>query len=339
MIKKMKYLLIGLFLIGCFVSFNLYSFCFGVSVYQQTDFYLPTGSTYESLLNTLKKEELINNEKVFSVLAEKMNLKNNIYPGYYLIEEGTSNYELIAILRGGMQTPVKLVINNIVFKQDLAAKIASQIERDSLSIYTFLFDEERIAEMGYDMDNISCLFLPNTYEVYWNLSLESLLAKFTHAHQSFWNESRLQQAANKGLSSNEVFILASIVEKEYKYASERRRIAGVYVNRLKLGMKLQADPTVKFALGDLSIKRILTVHTALNHPYNTYYYADLPPGPICLPETSTITDVLEAEEHNFLYFCAKADLLGYHTFTKSYNDHLKAARLYQAALNKLRIYE
>ncbi|MBL6876493.1 MAG: endolytic transglycosylase MltG, partial [Chitinophagales bacterium] len=212
MIKKMKYLLIGLFLIGCFVSFNLYSFCFGVSVYQQTDFYLPTGSTYESLLNTLKKEELINNERVFSVLAEKMNLKNNIYPGYYLIEEGTSNYELIAILRGGMQTPVKLVINNIVFKQDLAAKIASQIERDSLSIYTFLFDEERIAEMGYDMDNISCLFLPNTYEVYWNLSLESLLAKFTHAHQSFWNESRLQQAANKGLSSNEVFILASIVE-------------------------------------------------------------------------------------------------------------------------------
>tara|TARA_Y100000385_G_scaffold111280_2_gene115513 strand:+ start:724 stop:1743 length:1020 start_codon:yes stop_codon:yes gene_type:complete len=339
MIKKMKYLLIGLFLLGCLILFFVYSFCFGASECQQTDFYLPTGSTYESLLNTLKKEELINNEWFFLVLAEKMNLKNNVYPGYYLIEEGTSNYELIAILRGGMQTPVKLVINNINFKQDLAAIIASQIEQDSLSIYTFLFDEERIAEMGYDMDNISCLFLPNTYEVYWNLSLESLMAKFTQAHQSFWNESRLQQAATIGLSGNEVFILASIVEKEYKYASERRRIAGVYVNRLKLGMKLQADPTVKFALGDLSIKRILTSHTALNHPYNTYYHADLPPGPICLPETSTIKDVLEAEEHNFLYFCAKADLLGYHTFTKSYNDHLKAARLYQAALNKLRIYE
>ena len=339
MIKKMKYLLIGLFLLGCLILFFVYSFCFGASECKQTDFYLPTGSTYESLLNTLKKEELINNERFFLVLAEKMNLKNNVYPGYYLIEEGTSNYELIAILRGGMQTPVKLVINNINFKQDLAAIIASQIEQDSLSIYTFLFDEERIAEMGYDMDNISCLFLPNTYEVYWNLSLESLMAKFTQAHQSFWNESRLQQAATIGLSGNEVFILASIVEKEYKYASERRRIAGVYVNRLKLGMKLQADPTVKFALGDLSIKRILTSHTALNHPYNTYYHADLPPGPICLPETSTIKDVLEAEEHNFLYFCAKADLLGYHTFTKSYNDHLKAARLYQAALNKLRIYE
>ena len=339
MIKKMKYLLIGLFLLGCLILFFVYSFCFGASECKQTDFYLPTGSTYESLLNTLKKEELINNERFFLVLAEKMNLKNNVYPGYYLIEEGTSNYELIAILRGGMQTPVKLVINNINFKQDLAAIIASQIEQDSLSIYSFLFDEERIAEMGYDMDNISCLFLPNTYEVYWNLSLESLMAKFTQAHQSFWNESRLQQAATKGLSGNEVFILASIVEKEYKYASERRRIAGVYVNRLKLGMKLQADPTVKFALGDLSIKRILTSHTALNHPYNTYYHADLPPGPICLPETSTIKDVLEAEEHNFLYFCAKADLLGYHTFTKSYNDHLKAARLYQAALNKLRIYE
>lgn len=339
MIIKMKYLLIGLFLVGCFVSFYAYSSCFGVSVYQQTDFYLPTGSTYESLLNTLKKEKLINNERVFLVLAEKMNLKNNVYPGYYLIEEGTSIYELIAILRGGMQTPVKLVINNINFKQDLAARIASQIERDSLSIYTFLFDEERIAEKGYDVDNISCLFLPNTYQVYWNLSLESLMAKFTQAHQNFWNERRLQQAANIGLSSNEVFILASIVEKEYKYASERRRIAGVYLNRLKLGMKLQADPTVKFALGDLSIKRISTVHTAHNHPYNTYYYADLPPGPICLPETSTIEDILEAEEHNFLYFCAKSDLLGYHTFTKNYNDHLKAARLYQAALNKLRIYE
>lgn len=337
--KKLKYVLIALLIVGAFLTFYAYSIVFSPSVYKETELYLSSETTYISLLEEMRQKDLIANETVFSLLAEKMNLKNNIHGGFYRIEEKSSMYDLIVQLRGGMQTPVNLLVNQVTFKEDLAAKISSQVEVDSLSVYDFLHDEEQLKALGYNLDNVLCLFIPNTYEVYWNASLESLITKFTEAHASFWNTERKAKAANLGLTPNEAFILASIVEKEYKHESERQRIAGVYMNRLALGMKLQADPTVKFALGDLSLKRVLTVHTEYNHLYNTYYYKGLPPGPICSPETSTIDDVINAEEHDYLYFCAKADLSGYHTFTKNYNDHLKAARLYQAALNKLRIYE
>lgn len=337
--KYVKYLAIGLLLLGAFVSFYLYSLVFGASVLETKELFVPSGSTYADLVDSLEENDLINQAALFFVLAEKMNLPNNVHGGRYIIEEGTSNYELIVKLRGGLQTPVNMVINNVNFKSDLAAKIASQIELDSAAVMSIIANKSSIENLGYTEDDILCLFVPNTYEVYWNISLESLLDKFEGFHDAFWSDTRKEQAAALGLSPNEVFILASIVEKEYKYADERSRIAGVYVNRLQKGMKLQADPTVKFALGDLSIKRVLTVHTEYDHPYNTYYYADLPPGPICLPETSTIDAVLNAEEHNYIYFCAKEDLSGYHTFSTNYNDHLKAARLYQSALNKLNIYE
>ncbi|MFT4968565.1 MAG: UPF0755 protein [Chitinophagales bacterium] len=337
--KKLKYIFLAILLFGAFGIFYAYTIFFGPTVYQETALYIPSESSYEVLLGELKANDLIANESIFSLLAEKMNLKNNVHAGRYVFEEGTNSYELISKLRGGMQTPVKLLINNVNFKEDLAAKIASQVEIDSLSVWNLIHDEEQISAMGYNSDNVMCLFIPNTYEVYWNLGLESLLSKFKASHAQFWNETRTAKANSLGLTPNEVFVLASIVEKEYKHLDERKRIAGVYVNRLGLGMKLQADPSCKFALGDLSIKRVLTVHTEYDHPYNTYYYAGLPPGPICLPETSTIEDVLNAEDHNYLYFCAKEDLSGYHSFSKNYSDHLKAARLYQAALNKLQIYE
>lgn len=337
--KNLKYIAIAIILLGSLAAFYAYSFFFGTSIYEETELYVPSNTNYDGLISLLEQKNMISNETAFYMLAEKMNLKNNVYAGRYVFEEGSSNYDVISKLRGGMQTPVKLVLNNVNFKEDLAAKISSQIEVDSLSIWNVLNDEEQMKALGYNEDNIMCLFIPNTYEVYWNMSLESLLTKFTDFHDSFWNEERLAKAKELGISPDQAFVVASIVEKEYKFGDERKRIAGVYLNRIDLGMKLQADPTVKFALGDLSIKRVLNVHTEYDHPYNTYYYAGLPPGPICLPETSTIDAVLNAEDHNFLYFCANADLSGYHSFTTNYNDHLKAARLYQAALNKLNIYE
>jgi len=339
MFKWLKYVLISVLLSGAFVVYYAYSLLFGTAAFEQKTIYIKSDSSYNALLENLEKEDLIQNDKVFHLLADKMNLKNNIYAGKYLIPKGTSLYDLVSMLRGGHQTPVKLIINNVNFKSDLAAKISGQIALDSLSVYSFLNDEEQLKTIGYDKDNILCLFIPNTYEVYWSISQEAFLKKIKAEHATFWNKSRTEKANSLGLDENEVFILASIVEKEYKYPEERPRIAGVYINRLAKGMKLQADPTVKFALGDLSLKRILTVHTDYDNPYNTYFNLGLPPGPICLPETSTIDAVLNAEEHAYLYFCAKEDLSGYHVFNATYTAHLQTARLYQAALNKLRIYE
>ena len=337
--KYLKYLILVFILIGGFLAFRMYTFIFGPSVQENTELFISSGSTYEELIQILADKHLIKQPTIFLALAEKMNLPNHVHGGRYIIEQGTSIYDLIVQLRGGMQTPVKMVINNVNFKTDLAAKIASQLELDSIAVMSVLGNTSSLDHLGFTEDEFLCLFIPNTYEMYWNISLDALLEKFVGFYENFWSASRKEQAIALGLTPNEVFILASIVEKEYKYADERSRIAGVYLNRLEKGMKLQADPTVKFALGDLSIKRVLTVHTEYDHPYNTYYYEDLPPGPICLPETSTIDAVLHAEKHNYLYFCAKKDLSGYHTFSTNYNDHLKAARLYQAALNKLHIYE
>jgi len=337
--KYLKYLILVFVLVCGFVAFRMYAFIFGPSVKENTELFIFNDSTYEELIQILADKQLINRTTIFLALAEKMNLPNHVHGGRYIIEQGTSTYDLIVQLRGGMQTPVKMLINNVNFKTDLAANIASQLALDSAAVMSVLGDTSTTEQLGFTEDEILCLFIPNTYELYWNIGLDGLLEKFVGFYDEFWSTSRKEQANALGLTPKEVFILASIVEKEYKYADERSRIAGVYLNRLEKGMKLQADPTVKFALGDLSIKRVLTVHTEYDHPYNTYYYADLPPGPICLPETSTIDAVLHAEKHSYLYFCAKEDLSGYHTFSTNYNDHLKAARLYQAALNKLHIYE
>lgn len=339
MFKLLKYFFISIILLGGFVIYYAYSLLFGASTFKETTFYINSTSTYEQLIDSLEAKDLIQHKKVFLLIADKMNLKNNIYSGKYVIPNGASLHDLILTLRGGWQTPVNLIINNVNFKSDLAARIGHQIELDSTAIYTFLNDESQFKSLGYNKDNIMCLFIPNTYEVYWNISEEAFLKKIKAAHSAYWNTDRLAKAKALNLEPNEVFILASIVEKEYKFAEERPRIAGVYINRLNKGMKLQADPTVKFALGDLSIKRILNVHLSYENPYNTYFKLGMPPGPICLPETKTIDAVLNAEVHDYLYFCAREDLSGYHVFNSTYNGHLKTARLYQAALNKLKIYE
>lgn len=339
MFKILKYFFLVAIIIGSAIAFYAYNSIFGNYVKEDVYLTIPSASSYQEVLESLKKNNLIKNEHFFSLLANKMNYPNNIYSGKYEFEKGISLYDVLVKLRGAHQSPVKLTINNVNFKQDLAGKIGAQLEIDSASFLNYINNDSAISKLGYNKDNILCLFIPNTYEFYWNVSFNSFIEKFEKEHATFWNETRTKKANKLDLTPNEVFILASIVEKEYKFADERKRIAGVYINRIKKGMKLQADPTVKFAIGDLSLKRVLTVHTEYDNPYNTYYYAGLPPGPICLPETSTIEDVLNAEEHNYIYFCAKADLSGYHTFNTNYNGHLNAARLYQAALNKLRIYE
>lgn len=300
--------------------------------------YLSKDANYADLEAQLKENNLILDPWLFDKLAERMNLKNQIHGGHYLLPKGINTLDLIRKFRSGLQSPVKVVLNNVNFKADLAKRLSEQLEIDSSTISNFLVDSIALANYGFTKDNVLCYFIPNTYEFYWNVSLENLISRMKKEHAAFWNENRTAKAKEKGLTPNEAFILASIVEKEYKHGNERSKIAGVYVNRLKKGMILQADPTVKYALGNLSIKRVLKIHTEYDHPYNTYAYNGLPPGPICLPETSTIEAVLNAENHDYLYFCAKADMSGYHEFNKTYTAHINSAKLYHQALNKLKVY-
>lgn len=339
MLKFFKWLFLVAVLIAAGFSYYFYQQIFASYITEDTELKVPSNSNYQDLILQLREKNLIKNELVFNLIAEKMCLSSNVHSGKYLLKKGTSLYHFIATIRGGWQEPVLITINNVNFKEDLCSKIGNQLEIDSASLYTYINNDSCLAYLGYSKDDVLCLFIPNTYEFYWNTSLNAFIEKIRKEHSAFWNEQRASKANAIGLEQDEVYILASIVEKEYKFKEERATIAGVYLNRIKIGMKLQADPTVKFALGDLSLKRILTVHTEYNHPYNTYYNLGLPPGPICMPETSTIDAVLNAEQHDYLYFCAKEDLSGYHTFNVSYDAHLKAARLYQAALNKLQIYE
>jgi len=330
-------ILIGLLILS-FLAFSIYNKVSTSVVEQDTIIFIKRNYNYDSLYTNLKEKGFINDEKIFTFLANKMNLVNKVRPGKFLLNEGTNTIDLIKKLRSGKQEEIKFVLNNINFKKDLAGKISSQLDIDSLGFLNFLNNEKILKELGYNKDNIMCQFIPNTYNFYWATKKETFFRRMEKEKDIFWNNSRTEKAKALGLSPDEVFILASIVEKEYKFGDERKRIAGVYLNRINKKMPLQADPTCKFAWGDLSLKRVLNIHTQNPHPYNTYYINGLPPGPICLPETSTIDAVLNAEKHSYIYFCAHYNLDGRHEFNKTLTAHNAAARKYQKALNKLKIY-
>ena len=248
-----------------------------------------------------------------------------------------SNNQLINMLRSGKQKVVKLVINNIRTKNELAAIVSKHLETDSSEVLNKLTDSEFLKSCGYDIHNVMTIFLPNTYEFYWNTSAEEFFKRMIKENDRFWDQSRLEKTSRIPLGKKEVSILASIVQKETNHSGEMSDIAGVYINRLKTGMPLQADPTVVFALGDFEKRRVLKEDTKVDSPYNTYKYSGLPPGPICLPEPSTIDKVLDYTQHNYFYFCAKDDLSGYHNFSVTLKEHSRNARNYQRALNKLKI--
>ena len=336
--KVLKYLLIAFLVLGLIVGFSAYFKLFSSLVSVETPIYITKTDDYNALKDKLKVAKVMKDEVLFDALADRMNLKEKITPGKYILKPGESLLDIIRKFRGNRQSSVKLVINNVNFKEDLAGKVSKQLDLDSLEFINFLNNEDLLKQKGFTKDNIMCIFIPNTYELYWSMSLDKFLEKMQKENDIFWTEERKTKAKAKGLTTNEAFILASIVEKEYKFKSERQRIAGVYLNRLAINMPLQADPTCKFAWGDLSLKRVLAIHTQNPHPYNTYYVNGLPAGPICLPETSTIDAVLNAETHQYLYFCAHADLDGKHEFNINYNDHVNAAIRYQKALNKLKIF-
>ncbi len=305
---------------------------------KQRSFYLYTGDNFDSLLFRLNKQQILVDLESFVWVAKKMNLPNHVYAGRYLVHEGLNNRELVNLLRSGIQTPVKITFHNVRTKKELAGELAMQIELDSLAIAQPLHNEAYAKKFGFTKENFACMFIPNTYEVYWNISTDGLFERFSREYKKFWTDARLKKAEKIGLTPVEVSILASIIEKESSYIDEFPVIAGVYLNRINRRMPLQADPTIVFAIGDFSIKRVLHKHLEIKSPYNTYKNRGLPPGPICLPSIQAINSVLNKKSHNYLYFCAKDDFSGKHVFSKTLRQHNQNARRYRNALNKRRIY-
>lgn len=297
--------------------------------------YIPTGATYDQVKDSLYTHGLISNPAAFEWLCRKKDYPNHIHAGRYVLSNGMSNRQLTNMLRGGLQTPMKVTFNNQRDIQGLAGRIGQQIEADSASLVTYLNDRDNLQALGFDQRTIPALFLPNTYEFYWNTDAHSYVEKMKQEYNKFWNEERQGKARAKGLTPLQVSILASIVDKETNKTDEMARIAGVYLNRLRDGWLLQADPTLVFAVGNFELKRVLNIHKEVESPYNTYKYPGLPPGPICIPSLASINAVLDAENHNYYYFCAKEDFSGYHVFAKTLSEHTRNAERYQRALGKI----
>lgn len=295
--------------------------------------YIPTGAHYEQIKKTLVDDGFISNITSFELLAQQTGYPNKIRPGKYKILKGMSNYNIIRMLRSGKQDPVKLVIKKLRTKADFIRLLSRNLEADSLVLKQMFADNTYLSEFGLDSNTVLCAVMPDTYEFYWNTSADKAFRKIAKYYATFWTEERKQQANDKGLSPKEAITLASIVEEETNFNPEKPLVASVYLNRLKRGMKLQADPTAKFAYGDFTIKRITSAIIATASPYNTYFSTGLPPGPICTPSKKTIEAVLHAANTDYIFFCAKEDFSGTHNFASSYAVHQKNAQLYQAALN------
>ncbi len=299
---------------------------------------IPSGSSFSDVRELLLEKGVVHAERSFDWLAHRKNYPARVMPGRYRIHDGMSHNGLINLLRSGQQEAVRLTFSGLRSIQELARVIAHQLEMDSLSVIELLHDEELLHELGVDRHSAKLLFIPNTYEVYWNISPPGLLRRMEREHRAFWHDKRREKASRMGMSPQEVGILASIVQSETSKRDEMARIAGVYVNRLERTIPLQADPTVIYAMGDFSIRRVLNSHLEFESPYNTYLHAGLPPGPINFPEPYTIDAVLNYERHDYLFFSAREDFSGYHVFARTYHEHLNNARRYRRALDELRVF-
>lgn len=296
-------------------------------------FYIHTGSTYGDVLSGLEEQEIIRSRKSFDWVARELGYPKRVKAGKYKISPGMSNFDIVKLLRAGRQTPVNLVITKIRTKQDMIRKISNNLEADSNSLRALMSDQVYLRQFGLDTNTVMCAFMPNSYEFYWNTTAEKVFLKMEKERMNFWTSERKEAARKLGLSINQVTILASIVEEESNKNDEKPLISSVYLNRFRKGMRLQADPTVKFALQDFGLRRIREAHLLFESPYNTYRNAGLPPGPICTPSIKTLEAVLNTPETDYIYFCARSDFSGYHAFAANYADHMKNARAYQAALN------
>jgi len=299
--------------------------------------YITKNDSRASVIQKLHKQDIVRDT---SSLSWVMNLKkySRIRTGMYTINKGTSNNGIVNKLRSGSQDPIRLTFNNIRTKEEFAGRISKVLSLDSLQILNKMNDEDYISSLGFNTNTIIGMFIPNTYDMYWDISLNSFFHKMEKEYEKFWTKERKAKAKKACISPMGAIIIASIIEEETIQPEEYPIIAGVYINRLNRGIRLSACPTLKFALGDFEIKRILNKHKEIDSPYNTYKHRGLPPGPIRQPSINVVDHVLNYKKHKYLYFCAREDFSGYHNFSKTLRQHNKYADKYRKELNKRHIY-
>ncbi len=301
--------------------------------------YIKTGSSFENVMQTLRADSVIKDPGLFSFIAKKLNLPPKIKAGKYEIRKGAGIWGIVQTIRHGKQTPVNLVITKLRTKEDFARFAGQRLECDSLAIITLLNNNDSLQSKGLDTSNVMTAIIPNTYSFFWNTTAAALFNRLYNEEKKFWKEERVQKARNLGLTPQQVYILASVIEEETNKYDEMPLMASVYINRLNKGMPLGADPTIKFASRNFAARRVTLkmISESAESPYNTYKNKGLPPGPICTPSVKTIDATLDAAATNYLYFCAKPDFSGYHAFAVTDTEHFRNARAYQKALNRLKI--
>ncbi|GHA76127.1 UPF0755 protein [Pontibacter akesuensis] len=325
-----------------FVSFSYYAYqiVYTGNVHtKERDVYvlIPTGATYNQAMDSIEASGAIVDKLSLHFMAKLMDYDKLVKPGRYKLQDGWSNRQLIGKLRLGEQDPLNLTFTNVRLRSQLSEKLAGGIEASAEELDSLLSDQEYLKTLGFDTTTIVSMFIPNTYQVHWTTTAPELMQRMKTEYDKFWTAERKAKADKLGLTPKQVSTLASIVQAETIKRDEKPKVAGVYLNRLEKGMLLQADPTVVFAVRDFTIRRVLNKHLAYDSPYNTYKYGGLPPGPINVPDISSIDAVLNPEEHKYIYFCAKDDFSGYHAFAVTEREHINNARRYQRALTERNI--
>lgn len=333
--KLILFLLASILLIS--FSFYTYQICYTPNVLvggEDRVIIIPDSSTFESLQKQLHEGQYVQDLISFSFLAKLMDYDKKVKPGRFTLHANMNNLEAIRFLRLGLQEPVKITFNNVRLVKDLSEKITRNLEMTPEEFEAALIKFSMNNTYGFTKDNVLTMFIPNTYEVYYNVKGESLMERMYVEFKNFWTTERLEKAKALNLTPVEISILASIVQAETVKADEAPKIAGLYLNRLKMGIPLQADPTLVFAVGDFTLKRVLDEHKKVDSPYNTYKNAGLPPGPINMPERTTLDAVLNFFPSDYIYMCAKEDFSGRHNFSADYEEHLRNAARYQKALTR-----
>ena len=320
-----------------YYGYTLYQRVMAGNVAQEQVIYLPTGSDYQDLMDTLERHALLKRLDDFEWVAEKMSLEGAVKPGRYRVKPGMSSRELVNMFRGGLQEPVMVHINKKRTKEEFADYISTKLELDKDSLLALLNNAIYLEQFGVSPETAFTLFISDSYELWWNTNARAFVERMKKEYDAYWTEERKSLAEKWGLSPQEAVILASIVEEETAMDDEKPKVARVYLNRLEQGWALQADPTVKYAVGDFGLKRILYAHLEIESPYNTYKIRGLPPGPICIPFKSSIEAVLHPADHEYMYMCAKDDFSGYHNFARTNAEHERNRQKYIRALNERNI--
>jgi UPF0755 protein len=334
--KKLIYgILLIVLLVGGYAAWQIFGPT--VSAPESKYFYIKTGTGYTDVRQSLIDQKIISSTYFFDLVSKQLKYPRLVKAGRYQIKSGTSIFSLLRMLRAGNQAPVNLVINKLRLKEDLAQKIAANFECDSASVMEVLTDTKTLQKFNVDNNTLMTIVVPNTYSMLWNAPAEKIIDKLYSEKEKFWNTERLNKAKALDLDPEQVYTMASIVEEETNKEHDKGLIASVYINRINKGIKLQADPTVKFAMKNFGLKRILLKHLTYDSPFNTYINAGLPPGPICTPSTKTIDAVLNAPQTDYIYFVARPDWSGLSNFTHSDEEHMKNAKKYQHFLDSVNI--